>query len=385
MDVRFSRIRKRSSTGNDAAKDRCRGVWPTLCAGGRKNALHDFRRNAVVLTIFGLTIVGLLASTGCQKQGRPKAPGPAPAAAQTAKESKTPPAPEASPAASVNAGPEGLGVQIDSAKQTVNVVASKQASAPLSDLLDRAAKANKEATGKAVKTWAAQSDVLSAQDVRDLLEASWNKDSAKATEVLRPWFVEKMTLEISDIPTLLTKAWEYDSNATRGVLRSWGDGYGFLDVSDSDAVTRHKFVAAEDVDQIRKAVREYHGNNWTQVAGIPLTGAAPGGATELLVQISWASHKWIGEKEMRFSSSNTKLLNTKLNSAVTLAPRNLPDAGIPVVVDSAVDMPEDWVQVRDEDFIALAAKSRNVNVPERGSKEWRSLLGLGVLSGSIYF
>jgi hypothetical protein len=336
----------------------------------------------------GLVLLGVASLGGCEKRERPKSGRPAAAekdrksrAAENAAEKQK--AAQASPA---EPGEGGFAVEVDAAKEAVKVVASKEATAPLSSILDQAYKKDKSVTSKTVKSWVTDNDVLSAQDVRDLLEASWNKDSAKATDVLRPWFVEKMTLEISDIPALLTKAWGYDMGATRDVLRTWGDGRGFVDVSDSEALARHKFVVADDVDQIRKAVREYHGNNWTQVAGVPVGAkGAEGGAKELQVQISWAASRWIGPKEIRFSASNNKELAAKLNTPVTVAPRNLPDAGIPVVLDAAVDLPENWVQVQDADFVVLAAKTREVPAPERNSKEWKSLLGLGVIPGSLYF
>ena len=343
----------------------------------RRDVQPGARRRAVVLGVVVLVASGMVAVGGCEKRERPGAPAP-----PAGKPAVSTPATAKAPASSANSAGE-FTIEVDAAGEVVRVVGKKDGKAPLTTILEKAYQTDKQATGKTVKSWMTDNDVLTTQDVRDLLEASWQKDSKEATQALRSWFVERMTLEISDIPALLTKAWDYDQGNTRDILRTWGDSYGFVDVSDAESLDRHKFVVADDIDQIRKAVRDHHGSNWTKVAGIPLATATPEGAEEISVKISWASQRWIGSKELRFRSDDERF-SAKENMVITLAPRNLPSAGIPVVVTYGVDLPEDWVQVQDEDFVAIAAKLREVPVPERSSDEWDNLLRLGVVSGSVY-
>ncbi len=347
------------------------------------------RRRVVAAVVLCLVVLGLASGSGCKKRERPGRPVPSPGAKAPGKPDAKAPAERELPS-EVKKAPEPKStkpstvteftIEIDRTDEVVKVVGKKAAQAPLGAILEQAYQTDQKTTSKVVKSWMTDKDILSTADVRDLLEASWNKDSKEATKVLRSWFVERMTLEISDIPALLTKAWGHDPGNTRDVLRTWGDSYGFVDISDADTLARHKFVVADDVDQIRKAVRDFHGNNWTAVAGVPLATRAP---EEVPVQISWASRRWIGSKELRFRVGDERLAQ-KQNMLITLAPKNLPDAGIPVVVDCGVDLPENWVQVQDEDFVTIVAKWREVAMPERNSKQWKKFLRLGVVPGSVY-
>ncbi|MDQ1257152.1 MAG: hypothetical protein QG656_1754, partial [Candidatus Hydrogenedentes bacterium] len=396
-------------------------------------------RRAATLIVLCLVAIGLLSMTGCfKKRERPKppptpptaavsepappaepaaepAPGTEPAAEPAPGTEAAPaaePAPEGSPEAAPAlvepaaepaepaeepAAPEppkepkaavvtDFKVQVDSKTGSVKVVGENNAEAPLNDLLEQAYQADQKTTGKVVKSWVTDNEILGAEDVRDLLDSSWKKDSKEAIRVIRPWFADKMTLEINDIPALLTKAWGYDAGATRDTLRTWGDTYGFVDVSDPEALAEHNVVMADDINSIREVVKKKYGNDWQKVSGVKLAAAgtpegapdgspealdtapAPVGAQEIPVQVSWASPRRIGDRKMRFALGDQRISGAK-TQPVTLTPRNKPEQGVELNVGEGVDLPADWVQVQDNVFIPIAADYRKMDVPERGSPE----------------
>jgi len=344
--------------------------------GARVLETAGVRRGVALAVVVLIAAVGVASMAGCRKGERPPRK-PAPVTVKSDADA------EAGSAMAAREDAKDLSFRSDAARETGNVVGEEQAEAPLDDILDQAYQADKVVTRKVVKTWVTDNEILDVEDVRDLLDGSWKRDPAEVTQVIRPWFMERAKVEVADIPLLLTQAWQHEEAGTRGVLRDWGGGHGFIDVTDPAALTEHKFVMADDVGQIRQAVREYHENNWTQVAGAPIAVAASTTGEAISVKVSWASRRWISPRALRFRSGDVRF-EERRKSIVSLTPADMPEAGMPVVVDIGVDLHENWVQVQDEDFVELAAHRRGTDVPVRGTRHWRKLLGLGVIEGTVY-
>ncbi|MCL4216809.1 MAG: hypothetical protein KJ052_07365 [Candidatus Hydrogenedentes bacterium] len=287
------------------------------------------------------------------------------------------------PAASNHAAADGLSVSVDSATSEVTVVAGGQGRAGLQSILDQAYDEDGETTGKVVRKWVADRDVLDANDIRDLLEDSWNQDPEGTTQVIRPWFVQRASLEVGDIPALLDKAWKYDSADTRETLGQWGADKGFVDVEDPDSLAKYDLVSGRNLAQIKNAIQTYHNDKWNELLNLAQETSPELGRNRVLVSVSWAFPNAISRGLLRFSEGDERFLQ-RMNSAVTLGPVNDPEATIQIVVEYPIEMPEDRVQVQDADFVNLVTTMRGQDMPERDSQAWNDALKVGVVSGYVY-
>lgn len=287
----------------------------------------------------------------------------------------------------VSSGGEGgtaFTIQVPQDKASVEVIAQGSPKANLRVILDKAYDKDGTATGTVVRNWLQDRDVLKAEDLRDLLDVTWNKDKEGTASVIRPWFMSKSTMELSDIPLLLTKAWEYNADDTRNVLRTWGGEYGFIDASDVDALKKYELVRATDFSQVKTALEAHHKEKYGELLAL-MQGMRPAEElNETIVEISWASARSIPRGNLRFSVADGELVKF-VNTTATIAPANRFNDGIPVTLEYAVDIPKGRVQVQDADFIAVVAKWKGIEqAPERNSHEWKQLLRLGVVNGSLY-
>lgn len=279
---------------------------------------------------------------------------------------------------------EGFAVKVAPDKQSVRIVAEGSPQAGLRVLLDKAYDADNEATGSVVSDWLGEREILSAENIRDLLAASWQRDEKATAAVIKPWFMaHSSSLDVKDVPTLLDKAWGHDANGTRTALRTWGANYGFVDISDKDALIKNDLIRGTDLAQVKKAIETHHKDNWNELLGMAKNMRSTEDLTNVPVSISWASASKIGRGVLRFSESDENFVEY-VNTVVTLAPANTPEHGIPVVIEYAVNMPSGRVQVQDGDFVTIVCKLKEVEAPDEGTKEWRRILRLGVISGSVY-
>ncbi|HOZ47501.1 MAG TPA: hypothetical protein PLO37_00085 [Candidatus Hydrogenedentes bacterium] len=325
----------------------------------------------VSVCIFSLLIASTFVTvTGCKER-------------QLAQRIPLPPAvesteanPDAVPSAGAVTGefePAAFSIEFDADNALVQI-ALGDAKASLGDLLHQAYEKDPETTRGAVRQWLTDDNVLTPVEMSSLLDDVWGQDEGKASEVLRPWFVARMKLGLADIPALLTKAWTYDPEKTREVLRTWGKDHGFFDSADAQALSEYGFTRRDDAPRFAKAVPDI-------VDAPPVVGVSPSASPEgdpVPVKVCWASNRWIDAKALRFRRDDARLA-ARRNGPVSLAARSTSEAAIEVVVDEGIDLPENWVQVLDEDFVALAAAYRKVPVPDRDTDEWKNLLGIGVL------
>lgn len=280
---------------------------------------------------------------------------------------------------SAEAGP-AAGTPEPRTQVTAKAVAPKE----LRVVLDKSYDDNKDETTDTVTTWLEEREVLSPTDLRNLLDSSWKRDKEGVTQAINPWFYEHSTMDISDIPTLLTKAWDHNAEDTRRTLRDWGDNYGFVDTSDKPALQKNNLIKANDLDQVQQAIKKHHKESYGELIAM-MQGIRPAEEMkQVAVEISYAGKSWIDQGYMRFADGDPNFPLERANTVCTLAPANQYDDGIPVTIQYGIDMPEGRVQVQDADFVAVVAKLKDIDPPARGSKDWKRILNLGVVAGSVY-